>query len=317
MTSCTAVGSTALAPHTVAAKIAAPLQQRRPDRMWNSHSIHPLGYLCFGKKSLPLVVPSNWNATMKWLRQFEIIILVAHCTTSFYLVPGKRSPAISCCYLSETQKPYVNEFSRKLDTDKILKTASGNRRRARDYALQIAAEKEEREKLATRFDLKMLHGLWADVSVRPCEAHRHSKSRGLIAVFVEGTVNANLTQTCVRTNDDFLVNVEFTFQSVVKPIANNFLSEDNDGFEKTDKVARGKRLKNNQMMNLDDIVKFQDILEDVQEGDDDLLIEDESIYSLLTGTLDVGELVAQLFWLHLDPYPKKPGSDPIEISITG
>jgi hypothetical protein len=64
-------------------------------------------------------------------------------------------------------------------------------------------------------------------------------------------------------------------------------------------------------------VELQNILDDIEGEYDDLLVEDESIYSLLTGTLDVGELVAQSFWLNLDPYPKKPGSGPIEISISG
>jgi hypothetical protein len=54
------------------------------------------------------------------------------------------------------------------------------------------------------------------------------------------------------------------------------------------------------------------------------LVEDEAIYSSQTGMLDVGELVAQTFWLQLDPFPKKPGSNnnnsgggPMEMEITG
>jgi len=33
--------------------------------------------------------------------------------------------------------------------------------------------------------------------------------------------------------------------------------------------------------------------------------------------LDMGELVSQTFWLNLDPYPKKPGSGPVEFTISG
>ena len=51
-------------------------------------------------------------------------------------------------------------------------------------------------------------------------------------------------------------------------------------------------------------------------NEDDVLMEDESIYPI-DGLLDVGELVSQLFWLKLDPYPKKPGTDPVQKSITG
>ena len=47
------------------------------------------------------------------------------------------------------------------------------------------------------------------------------------------------------------------------------------------------------------------------------LVEDESIYSIDSGVLDVGELIAQSFWLQLDPFPKKPGTGPIEYEITG
>ena len=49
---------------------------------------------------------------------------------------------------------------------------------------------------------------------------------------------------------------------------------------------------------------------------EDVLMEDQAIYST-TGILDLGELVAQTFWLSVDKYPKKPGTDPIQFSITG
>jgi hypothetical protein len=52
------------------------------------------------------------------------------------------------------------------------------------------------------------------------------------------------------------------------------------------------------------------------EEEDASLMEDEAIYCV-NGALDVGELVAQLFWLQLDPYPKKPGTTPVQRSITG
>ena len=51
--------------------------------------------------------------------------------------------------------------------------------------------------------------------------------------------------------------------------------------------------------------------------DDDDSIEDQSIYSAVDGRFDAGELVAQTFWLNLDPYPKKPGTSPIQTSISG
>jgi hypothetical protein len=51
--------------------------------------------------------------------------------------------------------------------------------------------------------------------------------------------------------------------------------------------------------------------------DEDAMIEDENIYSATTGKLDVGELVAQVFWVNLDPYPKKPGTSPVVYEISG
>jgi len=47
------------------------------------------------------------------------------------------------------------------------------------------------------------------------------------------------------------------------------------------------------------------------------LVEDEAVYSLSSEQLDVGELIAQTFWLQLDPYPKKPGTDPVVWEISG
>jgi uncharacterized metal-binding protein YceD (DUF177 family) len=254
---------------------------------------------------------------MNWLRQCIWLFLAADIITAFYLVPRKRLSSPSCCYLSTADSSQCNEFSRPLETDKILKTASGNKRRTRDYTLDIVANEKECEALAKRFELKRLQALEAELSVRPSEAHQNSKSRGLMTVYVEGTISASLTQTCVRTNDDFPVNVEFTFQSIVKPTANNFVLEENGEDRKSKKATKDKHLKGIQLQNLNDIVELQNILDDIEGEYDDLLVEDESIYSLLTGTLDVGELVAQSFWLNLDPYPKKPGSGPIEISISG
>ena len=63
-----------------------------------------------------------------------------------------------------------------------------------------------------------------------------------------------------------------------------------------------------------DVLALQRLLQDVDV--EDSVIEDEGVYTT-DGQLDVGELVAQLFWLKLDPLPKKPGSDPIQASITG
>ena len=43
------------------------------------------------------------------------------------------------------------------------------------------------------------------------------------------------------------------------------------------------------------------------------IVEDLAIFSSVTGILDVGELIAQSFWLQLDPFPKKPGTRPVQM----
>lgn len=44
-------------------------------------------------------------------------------------------------------------------------------------------------------------------------------------------------------------------------------------------------------------------------------IEDITIYNSANGNLDVGELVAQSFYLDLDDFPHKPGTKPVQISF--
>jgi hypothetical protein len=46
------------------------------------------------------------------------------------------------------------------------------------------------------------------------------------------------------------------------------------------------------------------------------IMEDEGILGE-DGIFDVGELVAQMFRVKLDPYPKKPGTTPVSYTITG
>merc|ERR1712150_388265 len=64
-------------------------------------------------------------------------------------------------------------------------------------------------------------------------------------------------------------------------------------------------------------LKMKEIESLLQEFDtEDDVFEDENVLGS-DGILDVGELVSQLFRLKLDPYPKKPGSEPVSYSISG
>ena len=136
---------------------------------------------------------------------------------------------------------------------------------------------------------------------------------------MRGTIQANLTRTCVRTNEEFLESYEGEFDSIVKPTSNDFLRIENDDTLNSSGSSianKGSKLKAGQLHNLEDLVELQNAL-DASEGANEDILEDEHIYSVSTGHLDIGELVAQNFWLSLDPYPKLPGSEPIETSISG
>jgi len=219
-------------------------------------------------------------------------------------------------FLSSQNDHDINEFSRTLNTGKILKTASGNRRRARDFKTTISATEEECRALTQRFGLNEVHSLEADVRISSSGFGGGSRSSGLVTVLVEGTINANLTRTCVRTNKDFVGTFECTFESLVKPASNSFLRVEDDDALYPSESKKKQRTKSAQLSSLDDLLDLQDALDASENASEDIL-EDDHIYSISTGLLDIGELVAQNFWLTLDPYPKLPGSKPVEISISG
>ena len=134
---------------------------------------------------------------------------------------------------------------------------------------------------------------------------------------------ARVTQTCVRTGEKFDVDVEFPLFSIVRPLEvlgkakeTEDLAELNKYLEKNSGSQRKQKKVNTPDRNINemDMMELQNLLQDFDLEDD--VMEDEAIFST-NGILDVGELVAQLFWLKLDPYPKKPGTGPITVSITG
>lgn len=112
-------------------------------------------------------------------------------------------------------------------------------------------------------------------------------------VEVEGTIVAGVTQTCVRTNEDFDVDLEFSLFALVRPVAPLFndLQEDDDltelksFFEKEVESKKGRKKKKakaldapDRNMNTMDMVELQRLLQDLDTEDD--VIEDESIFSL-------------------------------------
>eukprot|EP00533_Pseudo-nitzschia_delicatissima_P012363 CAMPEP_0197271532 /NCGR_PEP_ID=MMETSP1432-20130617/8658_1 /TAXON_ID=44447 /ORGANISM="Pseudo-nitzschia delicatissima, Strain UNC1205" /LENGTH=304 /DNA_ID=CAMNT_0042736957 /DNA_START=169 /DNA_END=1083 /DNA_ORIENTATION=+ len=234
----------------------------------------------------------------------------------------------------------MNEFSRILHVDRIFQ----NRKRAasnqqRDHEVSVNADAEELKALAKRFELKGLTRLEANLSFRPStEALAGAAGGGgSLPVEVEGTIEAHLTQMCVRTNEDFEIDVEFPIYAVVKPVTSNndedlrrmFLQqqeeEEANGGKKKKKNKKNKDdvfHANKKTYNLSDVFDLQTAIQEADFfGDDEGgaadLVEDESIYSLSSEQLDVGELIAQTFYLELDPFPKKPGSDPVSWEISG
>lgn len=236
----------------------------------------------------------------------------------------------TCLALSASfAEPIPNEFSRPLNTDRILKTSAGKQRRGyRDFQIAVEAEDVECAALATRFDLKNIESLKADLSISA--PYTGGGSGTALTVQVDGKIMAKVTRTCVRTNEDFQVDLEIPISSIVKPVANNFNVDDfldqqqdneNSQRKKQTKSNRKKNLRADRIHNMNDMMELQQMINQYEEDEtftgEGEIVEDESIYSMDTGALDVGELVAQAFWLNLDPYPKKPGSGPVEFSISG
>ena len=195
----------------------------------------------------------------------------------------------------------ANEFSRTIDPERVLKRR--RRPESSSYNMNIEATLQECRQLAKRFDLPDLSRLSADVNLLNDES----------GIFVHGTGYATVTRKCVRTNENFEMNVEFPIESLVRPVASVFQKSNLEEDELL--RAAGISTRDTPSPNMDTRI-LQQMLEQNVNDENDILMEDEAIYPL-QGDLDVGELVAQLFWLGLDPYPKKPGTDPMSASITG
>jgi hypothetical protein len=204
--------------------------------------------------------------------------------------------------------------------------------------MSIEANEIECVALARRFDLSSISNLSASLQLRPSSLNTGGISSNSIEV--EGMCKSIVTQRCVRTNEDFEVAVEFPIYCIVRPIISsngNGMSTQLDVGSSTDgsyqdtagrkngaqsqprKANANKKSYRLPDRNIDemDVMELQRLLQADINADDDTLMEDEAIYTLQDGTIDVGELVAQLFWFKLDPYPKKPGTDPVQRSITG
>ncbi len=240
---------------------------------------------------------------------------------------------------NQKNKKPQNEFSRPIHTDVILSPRSSRRQ----YNAQIAAEEEELENLANRFSLSKITKLDADLTLTKDSARSASgsSSRSVnsgACIQVEGDVVAKVTQTCVRTNEDFDVDMEFSIFSIVRATEIRETRQNNelggmslaqiegqlgggDGYggrrgkkKKKKQKGGGSSIGNGGALNDMKMKEIESLLQEFNMEDD--IFEDENVLAS-DGILDVGELVAQMFRLKLDPYPKKPGSEPVSYSISG
>jgi hypothetical protein len=249
--------------------------------------------------------------------------------------------------------PLRNEFSRTIQPDRLLRHSSSSSATARGggggFRMTLQANETECLDLARRFDggsgsvgLTSIAKLEASLTLRP--ESLGGNSVGLFGgVEAQGTVTATITQTCVRTNEKFNVNLEFPLYAIVRPavaashvVSNSYAAQEYGDDNANDAAAaaaepvdyrsksnsKKKKKKsyrssggNNEIMG--DLLQLQRMMQEDISAEDDALVQDESIYPAGGNSfLDVGELVTQLFFLQIDPYPKKPGTSPVQRSIS-
>ena len=143
------------------------------------------------------------------------------------------------------------EFSRLIPVDRIPDLGTREK---------IEANQAEREALAERFELVSIEAFGGKLELTPWR-------RG--GVRVQGTLKADVTQTCVVTLDPFAVSVEVS-------VDRNFLGQTNAGATQVSNV------------------------ESLEEDEPDLISGN---------SIDLGELASEALGLVLDPYPRKPGAE--------
>ena len=241
-------------------------------------------------------------------------------------------PTKSTLYSSTKSNPITrpdNEFSRSINVQAVLGAV---RRNSRDYLFDIEATTEELDALSKRFKLSKISKLKADLTLKRSSSQTNSNQQD-DTVHVEGHIMSTLTQTCVRTNEDFEVDLNFDLFAVVKSLSEDGrraeddllslggmeISKSNNYKSKNSKNKKKNKSLSPKSRNMDDLgmLELQNLMNDFdyEDGYDSDVVEDYAVYQ--NGVLDAGELVSQMFRLKLDPYPKKPGSEPVSFSITG
>lgn len=229
---------------------------------------------------------------------------------------SSNNDAISklCLALSSTSSSSLqdkNEFSRKVQPDRVLKRRGGGNTLS-EYPMEIIASNEECNSLANRFDISNIAQLYASMTLRADSMTQSSSSNVIHSIEVEGTINAKVTRRCVRTNELFEIDIETPFFSIVRSVtpmnviianaqsSNKQQEEDllkgmkgsNNKKSSTSKnqEKRNERKQNkNNFLDEFDVQQLQSMLQYDISNEDDILIEDEAIYPT-DGLFDVGEL---------------------------
>lgn len=221
-----------------------------------------------------------------------------------------------------------NEFSRTIRVSKWFGAVGGSTSKSKNKSLNlsISATESEMSALATRFRLATISSLVAELVVSPALAVTGGYQDNCIEV--RGTISTQVKQTCVRTNEDFDVDLEFSFDTTLKAMAATKLPTEALNSGEMEALAAAAQLdrkkpkgrKQTSVKSVKgisaqgvDVQELQNILTEYEVTND--IIEDESCFCT-DGIVDVGEVVSQMFRSKLDPYPKKPGSDPITYTFT-
>ena len=224
-----------------------------------------------------------------------------------------------------------NEFSRTIRVNKWFSSISAggstSRQKNKSLNLSISATETEMTALAARFHLANITSLSAELVVSPALGLGGGTSDQDSCIEVRGTISTQVKQTCVRTNENFDVDLEFNFDTTLKAMAATSGSSglSTGEMEAVMAAAQFDRKKNRNKKQTSvksvkggarqdlDMKELQNILTEYEVTDD--IIEDESCFCT-DGIVDVGEIVSQMFRSKLDPYPKKPGSDPVKYTFT-
>lgn len=215
-----------------------------------------------------------------------------------FAVKSTRRLVILGASAGNVQKP-ENEFSRTYNAEVLLYG------RKRDYEVSIEANEEELASLSKRFNLADIGSLQADLGMKMQDGKN---------IRVQGTIYGTVTQNCVRTNEPFEREFTHDFFTIMQPVGSSNIENSVDAvrYETKRRSKRNDKIRSNQKVDESSIKQLQDNMQGFDIQDD--IIEDSSVYD--NGTIDVGELVSQIFRVKLDPFPKKPGTDPISLEFS-